>query len=105
MKTIKELMNLSGRVALITGGSGYVGSTAGHSLAELGANVVVLDLDQERCASVAGELSATHKVDCLALGVDLSNPDDIASVPERVKQRFGRLDIIIHSAAYTANVP
>jgi NAD(P)-dependent dehydrogenase (short-subunit alcohol dehydrogenase family) len=39
MKTLKELMDLSGRVALITGGSGYVGSTAGQSLAELGAKV------------------------------------------------------------------
>jgi len=105
MKTLKELMNLSGRVALITGGSGYVGSTAGQSLAELGAKVAVLDIEQEKCDAVATELSETHKVDCVGLGVDLSVTDEIATVPARVKERLGRLDIIINSAAYTANVP
>jgi len=105
MKTLKELMDLSGRVALITGGSGYVGSTAGQSLAELGAKVAVLDIEQEKCDAVATVLSETYKVDCVGLAVDLSATDEIARVPARVKERLGRLDIIIHSAAYTANVP
>lgn len=105
MKTLKELMDLSGRVALITGGSGYVGSAAGQSLAELGAKIVVLDMEQEKCDAVAAELSETHKVDCVGFAVDLSATDEIATVPARVNERFGRLDIIIHSAAYTANVP
>jgi len=50
-------------------------------------------------------LSETYKVDCVGLAVDLSATDEIARVPARVKERLGRLDIIIHSAAYTANVP
>ncbi|HEX7296671.1 MAG TPA: SDR family oxidoreductase [Pyrinomonadaceae bacterium] len=105
MKTLKELMDLSGRVALITGGSGYIGSTAGQSLAELGARIAVLDIDQQKCDAVAAELTATHKVDCAGFGVDLSTIDEVTTVPARVKERFGRLDIIIHSAAYTDNVP
>jgi NAD(P)-dependent dehydrogenase (short-subunit alcohol dehydrogenase family) len=98
-------MSLEGRVALVTGGAGYVGSTAGHTLAELGANVVVLDLDPARCQQVADEIATANSVSCMPIGMDLADAEKLASIPAEVAEHFGRLDIIVHSAAYTAAVP
>ena len=53
MKSLQELMNLKGRGALITGGAGHIGSVLAETLAELGANVVLLDLDKENCERVS----------------------------------------------------
>ena len=52
MKLLKELMNLQGRVALITGGAGHIGSAMGEGLAELGASIAVLDASATACAEV-----------------------------------------------------
>jgi NAD(P)-dependent dehydrogenase (short-subunit alcohol dehydrogenase family) len=105
MKSLNDLMHLNGRVALITGGSGYVGTTAAHTLAELGANVVIADLNEEKCDAVAKEVASAHSVSSLPLATDLSDPDAVSAMPKTVVEHFGSLDIIVHSAAYTANVP
>lgn len=92
MKTIKQLMDLSGRKALITGGTGHIGSTCCDTLRELGARVAVLDLEP------TGELS---------FPCDLRDETSTRrSVQEAVKKMNG-LDILIHCAAYvgTTKVP
>ena len=53
MRTLKQLMNLKGRVALITGGAGHLGFTMAEALAELGAHIVLLDLNQSQCRQMA----------------------------------------------------
>lgn len=93
-------MDLSGRVALITGGAGYIGSVIGETLAEQGASVSVLDLKQEDCERVAKQIAGAYKVEARGLAVDLTNIDSVRSAPERVVRELGRLDIVIHCAAY-----
>lgn len=101
MKSLKDLMNLKGRVALVTGGTGHIGAAFGHALGELGASVVVLDVALERCRQVADEIGQAFDVATLPLAVDLSDADAVRRVPQIVLERFGRLDVIVHSAAYT----
>jgi NAD(P)-dependent dehydrogenase (short-subunit alcohol dehydrogenase family) len=107
MKSVKELMDLTGRVALITGGSGHLGAAMAGALAELGASIVLLDIAQERCGAVADELQRQQGVAALPLAVDLSDTEAVRDVPLIVKEHFGRLDILVHCAAYTGdtNVP
>ena len=99
MRTIKELMDLRGRVAVITGGAGHIGFAIGESLAELGANVVVLDLNLENCEQVSQQLGKQFKVETLALSIDLANEDELKSIPGKVLDRFGRLDVLVNCAA------
>jgi NAD(P)-dependent dehydrogenase (short-subunit alcohol dehydrogenase family) len=98
MRTLKQLMDLQNRVALITGGAGHIGRVIAEGLAELGASIAVLDIDQT--AVVADEISAKYKVKTLPLAVDLNDLHAVQSAPQKVLQEFGRLDILIHSAAY-----
>lgn len=99
MKTLKTLMNLQGRVALITGGAGHIGSAMGAALAELGAGIAVLDLNAEAAAQTAADLTAQFGVPALPLGVDLGDDDAVRAVPAAVVAGLGRLDILINNAA------
>jgi NAD(P)-dependent dehydrogenase (short-subunit alcohol dehydrogenase family) len=91
-------MDLQNRVALITGGAGHIGRVIGEGLAELGASVAVLDIDQTD--AVADEISQKYNVKTLPLTVDLNDLPAVQSAPQKVLQEFGQLDILIHSAAY-----
>lgn len=99
MRSLKELMDLRGRVALITGGGGHIGAVVCEALAELGAAIAVLDIGNESCAEVATRIHKTYGVETLPLVIDLSDEMVVKPLPERVLGRFGRLDILVNCAA------
>jgi NAD(P)-dependent dehydrogenase (short-subunit alcohol dehydrogenase family) len=99
MKTLKELMDLQGRVALITGGGGYIGAAMGDALAELGATVVLLDVAAAPLAAAAAALRRDRGAEVLPLTVDLSREEEVRAAPQRVLDRYGRIDILINNAA------
>ena len=92
-------MDLKGRVALITGGAGHIGFAAGAALAELGATIVVSDLDPERCDAAAKRIAGEFSTPTFPLAVDLSDQDAVCSAPAAVLGKLGRLDILINCAA------
>lgn len=96
MKTIAELMNLSGRKALITGGMGHIGRVAAETLVELGAQVALLDLDAAVCAAEAKRMG--HKT--LAFPCDLADEQALRKTVRAATARMKSLDILIHCAAY-----
>lgn len=99
MKSLRDLMDMSGRVALITGGAGHVGAAMGAALAELGAAIAVLDLDEARAESTASELARTYKVRTMPIVADLANEESVRLVPDRVVRELGRLDVLVNNAA------
>lgn len=101
MRSLKELMGLRGRVALITGGGGHIGAAVGEALAELGAAVAVLDVVPDSCKGVADRIRETYSVDTAPLVIDLEDEGHVRSAPEAVLNRFGRMDILVHCAALT----
>jgi NAD(P)-dependent dehydrogenase (short-subunit alcohol dehydrogenase family) len=101
MSTLKELMDLHGRVALVTGGAGLIGSEMCEALAELGAAVAVLDCDGPACRRLAQRLKDGYGVDAEPLIVDLADEAATRAASSTVLDRFGRLDILVNSAAFT----
>jgi len=100
MTSLKKLMDLHGRVALVTGGAGLIGPALCEALAELGASVAVLDRREDRCREVAGRLRAEFGSEAEPLLVDLTDQTALAGVCPWVLSRFGRLDILVNCAAY-----
>ena len=100
MRTLKQMMDLQDRVALITGGAGHIGRAVGESLAELGCAIAVLDIDQAAAQTVAVDLAQNYNVKASAFAVDLADTTAVKTTPARVVEQFGRLDVVIHSAAY-----
>jgi len=99
VRSLKELMSLAGRVAVITGGAGHLGRAMAESLGELGATVVLVDIAGGAAAKVASEVRASHGVEALPLEVDLADEPAVRGVPPTVLGRLGRLDILINNAA------
>jgi len=100
MRTLKDLMNLEGRAALITGGAGHIGAVMADALAELGAAVAVLDIDEAGCERVAAQINRDYGVETLALAVDLFDEAAVKAAPGQVADKLGRLDILINNAAF-----
>src|SRR6202789_896846 len=103
-KTVKQLFDLTGRVAIITGGSIGLGRQMAEALAEAGADLVLCARKKERCDKAAKELEALG-ADTLALGCDVKKPEDVQAVVDRTVERFGRLDILINNAGTSWGAP
>lgn len=86
--------SLDGRVAIVTGGAGGIGSATCRVLAERGARVVVADINGERAEAVARELP-----DALAVKVDLASEEEVSALFSATVSRYGRLDVIDNNAA------
>lgn len=93
----KKLFDLSGRVAIVTGGSIGLGRQMAEGLAEMGANLVLCARKKERCEQAAEELKQMG-VKTLALACDVKNPDQVRGVVEGTVSEFGRIDILINNA-------
>jgi NAD(P)-dependent dehydrogenase (short-subunit alcohol dehydrogenase family) len=101
---VKELFDLSGRVAIVTGGSVGLGRQMAEGLAEMGANVVLCARKKERCEQAAEELRLLG-VKTLALGCDVKNPDHVQVVVDATVAQFGRIDILINNAGTSWGAP
>jgi gluconate 5-dehydrogenase len=101
---IKQLLDLSGRVAIVTGGSVGLGRQMAEGLAEMGANLVLCARKKERCEQAAEEMKLLG-VKTLALGCDVKNPKDVQAVVDATVSQFGRIDILINNAGTSWGAP
>jgi NAD(P)-dependent dehydrogenase (short-subunit alcohol dehydrogenase family) len=94
---VKALFDLTGRVAIVSGGSIGLGRQMAEGLAEMGANLVLCARKIERCEEVAGELRR-HGVETLAVRCDVRDKAAIHAVVNETLSKFGRIDILINNA-------
>ncbi|MGE1114003.1 SDR family oxidoreductase [Priestia megaterium] len=101
---IKDLFDLTGKTAIITGGGRGLGEQMAEGLAEAGANIVLCSRKKEACQQVADRL-ARLDVKTLALTCDISQPEDIKNVVHQTIETFGRIDILINNSGATWGAP
>ncbi len=99
MRSLNELMNLRGRVAVVTGGAGHIGTSICDTLAELGANIAIVDISGKSLIGVSKRIEEEYSIETLPLLVDLTSEGSIRIIPQDVINRFDRLDILINCAA------
>ncbi|RWE38763.1 MAG: SDR family oxidoreductase [Mesorhizobium sp.] len=85
--------DLRGKVALVTGAAGAIGSSIAKRLSDNGAAIVVADINGEGASQVAAGLS-----DAMACTADIRDPASVDAAIAALMQRFGRLDILINNA-------
>ncbi len=103
-KRVRELFDLTGRVAIVTGGAGLLGYHHGAILADAGANVVLLDLAAANPGLRADQLQIAHGPECLGLAVDITSEASLLEARDAILAKFGRIDILINNAANNPKV-
>lgn len=96
--------DLRGRIILVTGGSRGLGAAIVDLLAEAGARLVIADLAAERAAEKAARLTE-RGLAAIALGLDVGDEMQVQRVLAAVRERFGRLDVLVNNAAIDVTAP
>ncbi len=99
------MFDLTGRVAVVTGGNGGIGLGIARGLAASGARVVVAARNKEKSAATVAELSRLGAGDSLAIEVDVSDEASVAALFGSVAERCGRLDIVVNNAGINIRKP
>lgn len=101
MRSLSELSDLKGKVAVITGGAGHIGQSMATALAELGADLVLIDINEDHLQSARESISGNllAKIHTLALDLeDLDAPEDVVSFLK--VQTNGQVDVLVNNAAF-----
>jgi NAD(P)-dependent dehydrogenase (short-subunit alcohol dehydrogenase family) len=92
-----ELFDLSGRVAIVTGGGTGIGRQMAQGLAEMGADLVICARHLDRCEQAADELRALG-VRALGMRCDVRDGSEIEAVVERTRRELGRIDVLVNNS-------
>ena len=99
----QKLFNLSGRVVIITGAAGNLGSKYAEGLTQAGANVVLADIDYATCKQLGKQLENKYSIKNLAIKLDLNDKSSIENMVSKTMKQFSKIDILINNAAYQGN--
>lgn len=100
--SMPALFSLQGQVAIITGGTGVLGSAMAHGLAQAGAKVGILGRRKERAEAIVAEIEAAGGA-ALPLAADVLDQTQLEAARDTVLDRWGRIDILVNAAG--GNVP
>ncbi len=100
MTGLKELMNLNGRMILITGATGELGKIFAQTLAEMGADLLLVDLPGSNYKEITEELMDTWGITAQGFDCDLEMQQERGKLIKFVKEQTSSLDVLINNAAF-----
>lgn len=104
-KSIQELFDLSGRVAVITGGASGLGIHMARALGEAGASLVITSRSYEKAAESAEILRKKIVSPILPLALDVTQEDSVERMCWETLNEFGRIDILVNGAGNVSSTP
>jgi len=100
---ISKSFSLSGKVIVLTGAAGLLGSEYAKALCQSGANVVLADLDFPKCKKISKDLEKKYSIETLALKMDLTKKKSIEDMVSKTIKKFSKIDVLINNAMYHEN--
>jgi 2-deoxy-D-gluconate 3-dehydrogenase len=104
MKQLRDLLDLAGKAAIVTGGAKGIGYGIAYRLAEAGAKVLVADTDEVTAQKTAEELGAKGWT-AASIKVDVSSEEDVQRMVAACQENFGSLDILVNNAGIYPPAP
>jgi NAD(P)-dependent dehydrogenase (short-subunit alcohol dehydrogenase family) len=93
------LFDLTGRVAVITGGGGLLGRQHAAAVASAGGTAILADISMQAAERAACEHARQFSTPVMPVQVDITQPRDVCSLRDQVLDRYGHIDILINNAA------
>jgi len=97
-KSVKQSFDLTGKVAVISGGAGLLGEKHAEAISEFGGIPVLLDIDKKTGNEKAQRISKEYQVECEFQYCDITHESQISGVRDFLLNKFGRIDILINNA-------
>ncbi len=104
MINVKDLFDLSGKIALVTGGTHGIGMACAKALAAAGAKICVNDIDDEKLASAKAEY-AKDGIDVYVLNFNVTNEADVDRGVTQIEKEVGPIDILVNNAGIIKRIP
>lgn len=101
---MNELFNLSGKVALVTGGTHGIGMAIAKSLGKAGAKICVNDIDKEKLENCKAEF-AKDDLDVYTIFFDVTNEDEVEKSVSQIEKEVGDIDILVNNAGIIIRIP
>jgi len=95
LERLGSLLDLSGRIAVVTGGAQGIGKAVSESLMAAGAKVVIMDI---QCEADTGIMDVTWVNEPVELTIDVTCEDSVSSAVREIAKGFGRIDILVNCA-------
>lgn len=102
---MKNIFDLTGKVAIISGASSGIGVQFAKVLASQGANVVIIARRYEKLQEVAKEIEAEYAVKVLPIKCDVTIENEVIAAVEKTIETFGKIDILMNNAGVVDAVP
>ncbi len=104
METVANLLNLSGKTAIVTGGAVGIGYGIAHRLAEASANVVIADKTETDSLHAASEL-LSHGWKAIAIQTDVSIEESVRKMVDETVRKYGSVDVLVNNAGVYPEIP
>lgn len=104
-KLTDSLFDFTGRVIIVTGAAGAIGSETARVFAELGANVVLTDLDGDKVKAVAADIEKATGLETLGVKMDSTVESEIRAMVEAVVARFGKISGLVNNVGWGKATP
>jgi len=99
MNEMSKVFDLTGRVAVITGGAGLLGEQHARAIASAGGTPILVDIQQQQASDKAETLGREYGVPAMGCAADITKQENLEVLCNEIVARFGRLDILINNAA------
>jgi 7-alpha-hydroxysteroid dehydrogenase len=102
---LNDLFSFDDRVIIITGGAGAIGSALAELLGNLGANVVITDINEERVKKVAAEIEEKTGNQTMGLVADSTDENALKELVDKVVAKFGKISGLVNNVGWGAATP
>jgi NAD(P)-dependent dehydrogenase (short-subunit alcohol dehydrogenase family) len=103
-RDVHQLFDLTGKVAIITGGAGLLGERHAEAVAEYGGIPLLIDIDEKGASEKASRIKDKFMVPSLGVGCDITKKKDLQFLKDNLLSKFGHIDILINNAAIDPKV-
>ena len=98
-KKVVEMLSLSGKTAIITGGAGLLGVKHAEAIAEFGGNPIILDIEEHSIQKAVQDINLNYKTNCIGLKCDITKLSELEASKSMILNEFESIDILINNAA------
>ena len=98
---MNNIFDLSDSVIVLTGASGLLGTEYAHGLSQAGANLVLADLNYEKCKKLSKNLTRLYNTTSLPLKVDVTDPTSVKNMVKETTNKFSKINVLVNNAIFS----